>query len=483
MPVVTISAELEPDRDRLGGKAASLVAMHRLGIPVPPAFTITTDECRRHQELGVIPPDVLDALPHAVAGLQEAAGGRFGQELLVSVRSGAPTSMPGMMDTVLNLGIGADTDIGEAAFTEDVRRRFAEQYREVVGQDAPADPWDQLHGAIEAVFASWGSPRARSYRDQQGLSHDGGTAVTVQAMVYGNADPASGTGVLFTRDPLTGASEPLGEWLAGGQGEDVVSGRHDPEPLGALAAAHPELHEELLAHATTLECEHGDVRDVEFTVQSGRLWLLQDRAAKRSAAAAVRIAVAMAREGLIDEVTALGRVTAAQVERLLGEHLDPADRAAATEVARGRPAAPGLVTGVVVTDVDEAEDRALDGEDVVLARVTTNPDDVHAMGVVKAILTEVGGSTSHAAVVSRELGTACVVGCGRNTVMALAGRTVTVDADEGVVLDGALAITEAGQDEDPDLVALRDWAREQAGEPDGTLVTLLLARAAAASAV
>jgi pyruvate, orthophosphate dikinase len=469
MPVVALTGDTEPDRQKLGGKAFSLVQMLRLGIPVPPAFCITTDECQRfHDAGGEIAQDVLDALPDAVQHLEEITGRTFTQDLLVSVRSGAPTSMPGMMDTVLNLGVTAD---GE--WFADVPDRFREMYAKVVGCEPPPDPWEQLHGAIAAVFGSWKSKRAIAYRKNRGLPEAGGTAVTVQAMVFGNADPqTSGTGVLFTRNPLTGSPEPFGEWLAGGQGEDVVSGSHDPEPLSALEQSLPELHAELMDYAQRLEQDGRDMMDIEFTVESGRLWLLQARPGKRSPAAAVRLAVLLHQEGIISEAEALDRVTLDQVKALLKEHVDPDARAEATVLATGRPACPGLARGVIVTDVDEAEERAENGEDVILARPVTTPDDIHAMAVVNGIITAVGGATSHAAVVSRELGVACIVGAG-HTVTELDGRPVTLDADQGELLDGHIPTVKTTE-HDPDLAQLAEWARaETRADRDKSLPELL----------
>jgi len=479
MPVYALNPDLAVERELLGGKAFGIVRMLKLGIPVPPAFAITTDECAAfHAHGGKLPDAVAAALPEAMAALEQEAGGTFGRgpnPLLVSVRSGAPTSMPGMMDTVLNLGMTSEvrdafaTRTGDRAFAADLAERFEHQFQQIVGTPPPADPWEQLHAAIGAVFASWMSRRAVTYRRERKIDESGGTAVTVQAMVFGNLDADSGTGVLFTRNPITGAPEPYGEYLPGGQGEDVVSGSHDPLPLDALPAP---IRAELLATAARLEEVGADMQDIEFTVQSGRLWLLQTRAAKRTASAAVRLAVALESEGLIDADEALRRVTPDQIAVLLREHLDPAARAAATVLASGRPACPGVATGVVVTDVDEAEDRASDGEQIILARQTTNPDDVHAMAVVAGIITEVGGATSHAAVVSRELDVPCTVGCGAGTVTALEGRTVTLDADTGDVFDGALHTVQGSVEDDPDLATLKRWAEER-GATGPTLVHLL----------
>jgi pyruvate, orthophosphate dikinase len=420
MAVVALTAELDVGRELLGGKAWSITEMLRHGIPVPPAFTLTTEECERYYEAGkTVPGDVLAQLPAAMVRLEQETGRTFGhgeRPLLVSVRSGAPTSMPGMMDTVLNLGMTDEVQEALAAasgspeYAADTRRRFLEQYEKVVGSVAPADPWDQLRCAIAAVFDSWQSDRAVHYRADRGISEQGGTAVTVQAMVFGNIDEASGTGVLFSRDP-TGASDGhYGEWLPRGQGEDVVSGAFDPLPLDEMASALPDAHRELLAVAQRLDQAQGVAQDIEFTVESGRLWLLQCRRAKVA-------------DG--------------------GPQLASGARATATVLASGRPACPGIVSGVIVTDVDDAELRALEGEDVILARATTNPHDVRAMSVVRGILTEIGGATSHAAVVSRELGVPCIVGCGTGVLAALDGQLVTVDASAGEVLAGASPEIEA----------------------------------------
>jgi pyruvate,orthophosphate dikinase len=478
MPVLPLDGDVEAGKDTLGGKAFSLVQMLKLGIPVPPAFCITTDECRRyHEEGGRIPADVLDALPEAMRHLEEVTGRTFTKDLLVSVRSGAPLSMPGMMDTVLNLGVVP----GGSYPAEDIPSRFEEMYGRVVGSEPPEDPWEQLHGAIAAVFESWNSKRAIKYREHHDLTHVGGTAVTVQAMVFGNADPErSGTGVLFSRNPMTGTAEPFGEWLAGGQGEDVVSGSHDPEPLDHLARDFPDLHAELMDNAARLEREYRDMMDIEFTVESGRLWMLQARAGKRTPPAAVRLAVLLEKEGIITSTEALDRVTPAQAKAVMRDHIDP--DADATVLAEGKPACPGLTKGTIVTDVDEAEDRASDGEDIILARPVTTPDDMHAMTVVAGIVTEVGGATSHAAVVSRELGVACIVGVGRDVLGPLEGQTVTLDADNGKLYDGDVPTVRADEEHDPDLAQLAEWARAEAGaDADVPLPKLLEARAKVAA--
>jgi pyruvate,orthophosphate dikinase len=463
----------------IGGKAWSLNHMRSLGIRVPPAFVITTSVCVEYFAAGrQLPERVTRGLPGALAYLAGETGRAFGvadRPLLVSVRSGAPQSMPGMMDTLLNVGMSdaieqaiADST-GDPAHSADIRRRFTRQYREIVGRDAPAEPIDQLTGAIHAVFDSWESERAVSYRRDRHLDDRMGTAVVVQAMVFGNFDDRSGTGVLFTRDPLTGSRKMFGEWLPRGQGEDVVSGRHDAARLADLAHAMPDVHRELCAIGDTLEQSNRDLMDIEFTVQSGILWLLQSRVGKRSPLASIRTAVEMCREGLITRREALERVTAEQLNRLTRPQVDPVARSAAVLLASGRPASPGLAGGVVVNDSSAAEERAATGAPVVLARPTTDPDDVAAMAVCAAVITELGGATSHAAVVCRELGVPCVVGCGEGRLAGLSGRQVTVDGDAGEVLAGLLPVSKMAEGADQYLTALADWARAEYGTNEPSL--------------
>ncbi|QZT58606.1 pyruvate, phosphate dikinase [Mycolicibacterium austroafricanum] len=471
-------------RELVGGKAWSIQNMLSLGIPVPPAFVLTTQVCREYHDAGrELPPGLVDEVESAMALLEQRTGRNFGQAvtpLLVSVRSGAAVSMPGMMDTVLNLGM---TPAVEAALAEetadpgyaaDTRRRFTEQFAKVVGAPPPEHPWAQLELALRAVLDSWYSKRAAAYRKSRGIPEDGGTAVTVQAMVFGNLDDRSGTGVLFTQDPLTGTAEPYGEWLPRGQGEDVVSGRKDAQHLAELAAQMPEVHRDLLAAAAVLEREGRDVQDIEFTVQSGELWLLQSRSAKRTPQAALRCATRFQRNGLISVPEALDRVSVDHIRALLRPRLDPTAVSESPPVASGKSASPGIATGVVVTDADEAEQLADDGHAVVLARPTTDPDDVAGMAASVAVVTEIGGSTSHAAVVCREMAIPCVVGCGIDTVTALAGQIVTVDADSGTVHLGELPVRSPAAGEDKDLNLLERWLRDALGEhgPGVDLVTL-----------
>ena len=484
-----------PDKTLIGGKAWSLARMRALGLAVPPAFVITTKACAAYLAEGVAPTELAAELRVGIAWLEAQTQQHFGGEahpLLVSVRSGAAISMPGMMDTVLNLGFNARTANGLAReaddpeFARDTERRFLDLYARIVlratlgegapaaditalkakileasGQAVPEDPYAQLAGAVSAVFESWNSRRARRYREHHQIPHDLGTAVTVQAMVFGNLDAQSGTGVLFSRNPLTGEPVPYGEYLARAQGEDVVSGRFTPQPLSAMAGAMPKLHAELLAAAAVLERENGDVQDIEFTVQRGRLFLLQSRSAKRAPRAAVRFAVDMVREGWISEETALSRVSAEQVRVLLSPRLADGAALAATVLAEGEAACQGVGVGSIVTSSEEAERQAGAGNPVVLARETTSPDDVHGMLVARAVITEQGGATSHAAVVSRALGVPCIVGCGKGVVLALQGQRVTVDGGSGRVYAGVLAVVAPDESADPMLCELITWAERR----------------------
>jgi pyruvate, orthophosphate dikinase len=483
-----------PDRQLVGGKAWSVARMQALGLPVPPAFVLTTAACREYLSNGRLTDAMQASVRTGIAHIERASGRKMGcsqRPLLVSVRSGAPVSMPGMMDTVLNLGINDATEAalaqetGSARFARDTHRRFCEMFARIVMRSSiealpvdvdpaqwrqmiadscqhamPTDPFEQLTLAINAIFDSWNGRRAKRYREHHGIDHTMGTAVTIQAMVFGNSDHRSGTGVLFTRNPLSGEATPYGEYLECAQGEDVVSGSHTPLPLERLRETLPEVHAQLMAAAATLERENRDVQDIEFTIERGQLYLLQSRSAKRSPAAALRAATDMVREGRIDVDEALRRVTSEQVRLLLRPRLCASvDAEREVVLARGEAASPGAGFGIVVDNADDAERLAQAGQAVVLARPTTSPEDVHGMFVAQAVITERGGSTSHAAVVSRQLGVPCVVGCGDGALKELAGRSVTIDGTRGLVFAGRLAVEQPQEDADPLLRQLRDWAR------------------------
>ena len=482
-----------PDKALIGGKGWSIANMLSMGLPVPPAFVITTEACKVFLDTGRLPAGLADELVEAMAWLEGLTGRRYGgtdRPLLVSVRSGAPVSMPGMMDTVLNLGINVETmeaferESGDPQFARDTFRRFQQLFAEIVlkstapvledgaelgawqaelerlaGQPIPDKPMEQLIATVEAVFRSWTGRRAKRYRKHQGIPDDLGTAVTVQAMVFGNLGERSGTGVLFSRNPLTGVAEPYGEYLACAQGEDVVSGKYTPGPLQDLKDAVPDAYEQLLSASTTLEIAQREVQDIEFTVQDGRLYLLQSRTAKRAPAAAVRIAVDMVREGLIDLPEAIGRITPSQVQSILSPQLGQSAAERATVLASGLGVSHGIGIGTVVTNADEAERRAQAGEDVVLATATTSPDDVHGMLVARAVITEQGGATSHAAVVGRALGLPSVVGCGADSLGNFEGQTVTVDGEHGLIYAGALQVVTPSEEQDERLADILAWAK------------------------
>jgi pyruvate,orthophosphate dikinase len=490
--VVLVDGACPLPAERIGSKAWHVNRMRALGLRVPPAIVVTTEACHEYFAGGRLVPDALWAqIVERMQALEQGTGRRFGatqRPLLVSVRSGAPNSMPGMMDTVLNLGINAAAEAalagetGNPAYASDTHRRFINQYRKVVlaGREdgVPADSWVQLRAAVAAVFDSWQSPRAQVYRRNRGLPDAPGTAVMIQAMVFGNVDVRSGTGVLFSRNPMSGDPPAWGEWLSMAQGEDVVSGQNTPRPLSALREQLPEVHAELMRGAAALEADARDVQDVEFTVESGRLWWLQSRVAKRSPQAAVRAAVAFADEGLITREEAVRRLDAGQVRQLPALQLAP-EAAERQPVATGEPACPGVASGVVVTDAQEAEARARNGEDVVLARPNTSPEDLPGIIAASGLLTEQGGSTSHAAVVSRELGRPAVVGCGAGSVTRLAGQRVTLDGASGRIWAGGLALDHADETASGDVHKLIEWGLPliplrllRPGEARGAIVDL-----------
>jgi pyruvate,orthophosphate dikinase len=525
------SADMKP---LLGGKGANLAEMANLGLPVPPGFTITTEVCATYNANGrILPEDLRGEVEAALAEVGRSVSGRFGDPaapLLVSVRSGARASMPGMLDTILNLGLNEDTvqglsaRSGNARFAYDSYRRFIQMYSHVVlgvehhvfedileahknlnghaldtdlgaedwqavvreylaavesetGQPFPQDTGAQLWGAIAAVFGSWDNERARTYRRLHGIPDGWGTAVNVQAMVFGNLGPTSATGVGFTRNPSTGEPEVYGEFLVNAQGEDVVAGIRTPQPL--TNAAHkegtegasfetlmPEAYGELRRVFAALESRYRDMQDVEFTVQEGKLWMLQTRSGKRTAKAALKIAADLVAEGLIDEEEAVLRIEAARLDQLLHPTIDPdAERRV---LATGLPASPGAASGEIVFDANEAEALRAQGRDVILVRVETSPEDIHGMHAAAGILTARGGMTSHAAVVARGMGRPCVCGAGALRIDTRAGTltaggkvfakrdVITIDGTRGEVLEGRVKMRQP--ELSGDFATIMAWA-------------------------
>jgi pyruvate, orthophosphate dikinase len=510
-------------RDLLGGKGTGLAEMTQLGIPVPAGFTITTDACRGYTAAGGEFPEGLDdEIDEHMRALEDKTRKRFGDAddpLLVSVRSGAAVSMPGMMDTILNLGLndaaveGVAKATGNARFANDSYRRliqmyggvvddidahrfeealsalkrdrgagqdvdlsaddlaelidtYKEIYREETGDEFPQDPQEQLTRAVRAVFESWDNPRAQVYRRAHRIPDDLGTAVNVVQMVFGNKGPESGTGVGFTRDPSTGEPGLYGEFLADAQGEDVVAGIRTPEPLERMREALPEAFEQLVDTMQRLESHYKDMQDIEFTVEDGQLYLLQTRSAKRTAAAALKAAVDMVGEELISREEAVVRIDAGQLDQLLHPMIDP--KAEFEIAATGLNASPGAASGAVVFDADTAAERAEGGDDVILVRWETTPDDIHGMIAAKGILTAHGGMTSHAAVVARGMGTPCVAGCEALSVDARAksaelnghrlseGDVITIDGGTGKVIIGAVDLVPPQINEDFETIL--GWA-------------------------
>jgi pyruvate,orthophosphate dikinase len=512
-------------RDLLGGKGAGLAEMTNAGLPVPPGFTIVTTSCVLYlQSGGRLPEDVLRQQEEALQRLEKLLGRKLGDAadpLLVSVRSGAKFSMPGMMDTILNLGLndrsveGLASKTGNPRFARDSYRRFLQMFgnvvlgidkdrfehslsaikaakgakldidltpedlldvvqafqkviRETTGQDFPQDPREQLAMARDAVFRSWNNDRAIYYRKQRGIPDDLGTAVNVQAMVFGNKGANSATGVGFTRNPSTGAREFYGEYLMNAQGEDVVAGIRTPEPILHLAKQLPQVYEELRAHTDRLEHHYRDVQDFEFTVEEGKLYMLQTRRGQRTAQAAVKIAVDMVVEGLISKDEALMRVEPEQLNQLLHPRIDPS--AKTKLLAQGLAASPGAAVGKVVFDPMEAVEMAAQGEKVILVRNETSPDDIHGMDASQGILTATGGMTSHAAVVARGMGKCCVAGCSAIRVHETAGyfevdgrrisrgETISLNGSRGEVLEGAVPTLEPEVADE--FRTFMDWADE-----------------------
>ena len=490
----------------LGGKGANLAEMTNLGLPVPPGFTITTEACKAYMAgADKLPDGLMDEVAAALTALEEKMGKRLGDEadpLLVSVRSGAPFSMPGMMDTVLNLGLNDASVNGLAKQTDNERfaldsyRRFVQMFGKIVldidgelfeealtelreqrgvatdpeldadaltglvetfkgivkkeaGVDFPQDPREQLQYAIEAVFRSWNGKRARDYRKLEGIPDDLGTAVNVQTMVFGNKGDDSGTGVAFTRDPATGEKRPYGDFLVNAQGEDVVAGIRTTEPLDDMGKTFPEPHRQLLKVMDTLEQHYRDMCDIEFTIEQGRLFILQTRVGKRTAAAALRMAVDMEAEGLIDRTEAVLRVQPAQLDQLLHPRIDKTEQ---DPIATGLNASPGAAVGKVSFTADEAEAAAAAGEKVILVRPETSPDDLHGMIAAEGILTSRGGLVSHAAVVARGMGKPAVCGASaldidvEGKVFKVDGTTVregdviTIDGTTGDIYVGAIPV-------------------------------------------
>lgn len=523
------------DRNLLGGKGANLAEMSSLGLPVPPGFTITTEVCTYYYNNDRVYPSELDAqVQAALAHIATLTGRNFGdaeKPLLVSVRSGARASMPGMMDTVLNLGLNDETvqaiarESGDERFAYDSYRRFIQMYSDVVlgvdhgffeeiledtkadlgvevdtalsaddwknviglykakveeelGQPFPQDPREQLWGAIGAVFSSWMNARAITYRRLHNIPAAWGTAVNVQAMVFGNMGETSATGVAFTRNPSTGENKLYGEFLVNAQGEDVVAGIRTPQNITeeariaagsdkpSLEKVMPEAFAEFLKVANRLEQHYRDMQDLEFTIERGKLWMLQTRSGKRTARAALKMAVEMAAEGLISEEEAVLRIDPAALDQLLHPTIDP--RAERQVVGMGLPASPGAATGEIVFSSEEAEQAKAEGRNVILVRIETSPEDIHGMHAAEGILTTRGGMTSHAAVVARGMGKPCVSGAGslrvdyRNGTMLAAGQTfrkgdvITIDGASGQVLKGSVAMLQP--ELSGDFGKLMEWA-------------------------
>ncbi|HEY8437721.1 MAG TPA: pyruvate, phosphate dikinase, partial [Candidatus Limnocylindrales bacterium] len=519
-------------KDLLGGKGAGLAEMTIAGLPTPPGFTITTEACNDYFANGEQLPDGLwDDVLEAMNEVERRSGKGFGDPanpLLVSVRSGAKFSMPGMMDTVLNLGLNERTLEGLVALTGNERfgwdayRRFIQMFGRIVmdvkgerfdhaleerkrrhgdhaldtdldvadlkalvdefkaivkqdtGRDFPADPNEQLDLAIKAVFASWFGQRARDYRKFNKIPDDLGTAVNVVTMVFGNMGDDSGTGVAFTRDPNTGEKVLYGEYLTNAQGEDVVAGIRTAPKISQMATDMPAVYDEFQRIGQQLETHYKDVQDLEFTIEKGRLYMLQTRSAKRTAAAAVRIAVDMVNEGTITKEEAVGRIEPAHVEQLLRATFDPNALKNATKIVNGLNASPGAAVGRAVFDADDAVEWVDRGEKVILVRIETSPDDFHGMAVSQGIITARGGATSHAAVVARQIGKPCVAGssdllvdyAAKGAQCAVTGQTfkegdwVSLDGTTGALYQGALPTVEARFEDQPELQTVLGWADE-----------------------
>ena len=539
-------------KNTLGGKGANLAEMNHLGIPVPPGFTITTEVCSYYYDNNKNFPEELDSeLQNALTATEEIMGSKFGDStdpLLVSIRSGARQSMPGMMETVLNVGLTSKTipglieKTGNARFVYDAYRRLIMMYADVVmekaagiepesnkgirhkleslidqhkeennykndtdlnaddwkllsekfkneiedtlGNKFPDDPIEQLLGGIKAVFESWNGERAINYRRIENIPHEWGTAVNVQTMVFGNMGENSATGVAFTRNPATGENKFFGEWLVNAQGEDVVAGLRTPNPLNedtkteetkslpSLESSMPEIYTELDKIRINLEKHYSDMQDIEFTIQEGKLWMLQTRVGKRNGSAAIRMAVEMAKEGMIDKPTALMRVKPEQLDELLHPMLNVESEKKAELLAKGLPAGPGGATGRIVFTADDAEEWHKKGEKVILVRDETSPEDVHGMHAAEAILTAKGGMTSHAALVARGWGKCCIVGCSDlqinvqkkevqiGEVTLSEGHWVTMNGTSGKIYNDQIDLIPADPDTHPEYKELMVWADE-----------------------
>lgn len=514
-------------RNLLGGKGANLAEMTSLGLPVPQGFTVTTEACTRYYEDGeTIAPEIVEQIYDAMEKLEGIVGKKFGDvnnPFLVSVRSGARVSMPGMMDTVLNLGLNDETVEGLAKLTNNERfaydsyrrfiqmfsdvvmgiekshfdeimddikakngitddsdltaenlkemvKRFKDLYKSIQGEDFPQDPKAQLLAAVEAVFRSWNNPRAIVYRRMNDIPGDWGTAVNVQAMVFGNMGEDSGTGVAFTRNPATGENKLYGEYLINAQGEDVVAGIRTPESIDKLKEVMPEIYDQFVEIAEKLEKHYKDMQDMEFTIEKGKLYMLQTRNGKRTAVAALKIAVDLVNEGLITKEQALLQIDPKQLDTLLHPTFEPNALKAATPIAKGLPASPGAATGRVYFTAEAAAEAANNGEKVILVRQETSPEDIEGMYAAEGILTSRGGMTSHAAVVARGIGTCCVAGCGEAQIneatktMTIAGKTfkegdyISLDGSTGYVYEGELP-TQAPE-VSGNFATLMEWADE-----------------------
>ncbi len=525
-------------RALLGGKGAGLFDMTRSGVPVPPGFTVTTEACNEYQKTGQFPPGMWEQMLQALQVVEARTGKRFGDPrnpLLVSCRSGAKFSMPGMMDTVLNIGLTDQTALGLLELTDDERfvydayRRLVEMFGSIVlgipdeafeeplkeykekkgyrsdtdmtaedwkamtetfkavvrqykGFDFPQDPFEQLRLATEAVFKSWNGKRAVDYRRATGIPDDLGTAVNIVTMVFGNMGWDSGTGVAFTRDPSTGEKRLFGEYLLNAQGEDVVAGIRNTEPIEKMRETMPEVYQQFLEIVDRLERHYREMQDVEFTIERGKLWMLQTRAGKRTAKAAVKIAVDMANEGLITREEAVLRISPDQVDTLLHPQFDEKAKGEATKtgrfLAKGVNASPGAAVGQVYFDADTAEQMGKEHkQDVIMVRPFTKPDDVHGMLASKGILTSEGGATSHAAVVARQFGIPCVVGASAikidlekrqmtvNGVTVKEGEWISVDGTTGEVFLGQIPTVAPSLEEQKELLTLLEWADEICARP------------------